>query len=181
MSSIIKQYKSKGLNFTAYASSLRKENEGPYNVFEDSKTYVFTKGVEPNQWWQVSFQKFVYVSSYLIKTYSKFNSYPVSWYINTSSDNRTWKTVHTVNNYDTRGNTNPFNIGKNVFCKHFRIILIQKAQSTINNEANSLCFTFFDCYGVATDKENGEIYTFRQTYRKLIMLISILLLICLGT
>ena len=142
MISLTKQFKQKNLNYSAFSKSKDSATYNKYNVFNDDSSYFFSKEDYADQWWQVSFEAPVFITSYILKSSRCFAGRLKSWIVNVSFDNSTWKTVDTKEDIETYNNDEPNLIENGVYCVHFRIILKKNC-----NNKNGLIFTFFDAFG----------------------------------
>ena len=88
MTSIIEYYEINGLNYTATASSVYSNNSdcSPYNVFINDERAFNSGGGSPGQWWQVSFEIPVAITSYIITTPTGYVYYPKRWNVSYSSN-----------------------------------------------------------------------------------------------
>ena len=143
MASVLREMDKIGVSYTAYSLSQLINTDYPNNVFNETDGKFFRSKNDPGQWWQVSFKVNVLIESYIIKN-QEGKTYPVSWDINISDDNKTWKTVQTKNNFSTDTNTEPIKLDSPVSCKHFRIAMKNNGNSNGNN---FMIFSFFDCFG----------------------------------
>lgn len=134
-----------GINYDAFSLSIKYSYSLPSNAFIDNDNSFFQSEDNniANQWWQVSFNKPVEIKSYIIRANPKHGAQPMSWVVNSSFDNVSWKTIDTVSlTVGIGGNKTPFNLSKAIRTQHFRIILKKNTYSS-----NEFLFSFFDCFG----------------------------------
>ena len=142
MASPIRYHKLFRLKYTTYCYDIYG-NTKPQNVLTDDNNSIFDTENNPNQWWQISFSKVVYVESYIIRSAISQSHRPKSWIINTSFDNMSWRTVdHVSLEGDVGGNKTPFKLNETIPCLHFRIVLLSNSIS----DRYELKFSFFDCF-----------------------------------
>ena len=158
MSSIIKNAESLGITCTT--SSMRLSAGNSENVLiDDDISYYKSYATPSQQWWQVSFSKFVEISSYTIRTGLDWDHRPLSWEALASIDGVNWDIVSVISK-DAGGNKEYFPTSYKVNCKHFRIVL--KANS-YNSDGYRLMFTFFDCFGKLGKNVSKRVQCLRNT------------------
>lgn len=113
------------------------------NVFiNDIKSFHSSYSSSADGWWPISFSKNVIIGSYIIKGNAGWENKLNKWIVNTSFDNKTWKTIDRISDYDAASNETPFNITSAVTCKHFGIVA-----KWITDNNYILHFCFFNCFG----------------------------------
>ena len=142
MNSVFEEFRKKGLNYSASSLSELSITYNKYNVFLDDTKYFASSSSPSDQWWQVSFQKPVYIYKYLIKDKTTYCNNIIDWIVNVSIDNINWKTVSTVNNADIKSDNAMFNLDNPVTCAHFRIVAKRNGCPS-----NGMLFTYIDIYG----------------------------------
>ena len=147
MSSVLKEFRNRNLNYTAYYLTEYSTSMNKYNVFVDDSSNFRTNDDDiPDQWWQVSFEIPATISSYIIKASSNYLIRPTNWIVNSSFDNKTWDTVSTINDADIYSNKTTFQLSTNITCMHFRIITRGNYCSTGSCSLKSMVFSFFDAF-----------------------------------
>ena len=146
MTSIIEYFQTNGLNYTAVGSSYLRNSYSsynPYNVFVNNSNMFHSSRDSPCQWWQISFEIPVAITSYTIFRSKSNNCYPNRWGISYSMDGESFTHLQ-EDSGNTHGNVILFSITKQFNCKHFRITAISNFACS-----KALFFDYFNCYGTA--------------------------------
>lgn len=142
MISLIKKASELSLSYVAESKFIYNSLYPSY-VFEEGTSKFFQSPFyKSNEWWQMMFSVPVLINSYFITTVSYWGCKLCSWIINVSLDNKTWKTVDTIENKNPGGNTDSFQLSAVVPCSFFRIVF----KETISSDS-CVAFTNFDCFG----------------------------------
>ena len=139
MTSIIDYYKKNNINYTASSLSLNL-GKSPYNVFDSSKTFFVSQLNPAGQWWQVTFEFPVSISSYTIGEHIDEIDRLKRWKISYSINNGDLVDIREESHDDIRGNVN-FVLNPAINCTTFRITHIENTEGT-----NQLYFSYFNCY-----------------------------------
>ena len=145
MSSIISYFNANKFTYSAESTTpaFASSSYGPSNAFD--KTEMFASFVA-SPYWQVTFDRFVMIGSYIISMSTDFQWSILELNISHSLG-YSFTYLQTDTSDDIRENKKTFKLKKQIKCKSFRITGVK--DNFPNGEGTgSLAFNSFDCFGL---------------------------------
>ena len=144
MSSIISFFKANKFTYSAQSTKpWQTPGYGPNNAFDKTETFA---SFVTNPYWQVTFDRFVTIDSYIISMRTYFDWTMKEWKISYSLGS-SFINLQTDTSDDLRANTKVFKLKKQIKCKSFRITGTKDNYST-GGGSGHLAFNSFDCFGL---------------------------------